>query len=191
MGKITVLISVTPDGFAESQNVIIDNDFFEFTHSLLTESEVALFGKTTFELFEQRWQERLADASSPAWVRRMAVALNEIQKIVFSTTLKNTSWNNSQIVGSLETDKIRSLKNNTQGALITFGSLSIVEALVKMDVIDDYYFNFQPLIAGAGNARFFNTRSLPMPRKLEYIDHHHLRSGAHIIHYRRANDHDV
>lgn len=187
MGKVIVLISVTPDGFAESQNVIIDEDFFEFTHSLLSVSEVALFGKTTFELFEQRWQERLADETSPAWVKRMAISLNEIQKIVFSTTLKSTSWNNSEIIGSLEIDKVRSLKDNTQGALITFGSLSVVEALIEMDVVDDYYFNIQPLIAGTGNARFFNRRGLHIPQKLEYIDHHHLKSGAHIIHYGRAN----
>lgn len=188
MGKIIVLISVTPDGFAESQNVIIDEGFFEFTHSLLSVSEVALFGRATFELFSNRWQERLGDLNAPAWVRKMAQSLNDMQKIVFSSTLKGTSWSNSEIIETLDIDKIRSLKKNTQGALITFGSLSIVEALIEMDLVDDYYFNIQPLIAGAGNARFFNNRSLAMPKKLSYAGHHNLSSGAHVIHYNKVAD---
>jgi len=186
MGRIIVLISTSVDGFAESQNVIIDPEFFEFTHSLLSVSEVVLFGRKTYELFEKRWQERLQDEHSPEWVRKMAVALNDIQKIVFTSSLTSPTWRNSEIITTLEIDRVKSLKENTRGALITFGSLSIVESLVEMDLVDDYYFNIQPLIAGSGDARFFNKRMLAAPKKLEYVSHHHFSSGAHVIHYKRA-----
>ena len=188
MGKVIVLISTTSDGFAESQHVIIDPEFFEFAHSLLSVSEVVLFGRTTFELFQERWPERLRDKESPDWVKKMAQSLHDIQKIVFSSTLLETTWNNSEIVNELEFEKIKSLKDNTEGALLTFGSLSVLESLIEMDLVDDYYFNIQPLIAGNGDARFFNKRVLAEPKKLEYVDHHHLNSGAHIIHYRRAEE---
>jgi hypothetical protein len=59
MGKVIVLISTTPDGFAESQNVIIDPEFFAFTHSLMDVSEAVIFGRNTFEQFQGRWPLRL------------------------------------------------------------------------------------------------------------------------------------
>src|SRR4051812_10251496 len=121
MGKLVVLISTTPDGFAESQHVIIDPEFFEFTHSLLSVSEVVLFGRTTFEQFQGRWQEGLQEKNGPEWLKKMAQSLHDIQKIVFSSTLKSTTWNNSAIINKLEIERIRSLKDNTSGCLLTFG----------------------------------------------------------------------
>jgi dihydrofolate reductase len=183
MGKLIVLISPTPDGFAESQHVIIDPEFFDFTHSLMSISEVALFGRATFELFQDRWSARLQDETSPPVVKKIAQSLHDMQKIVFSSTLSTTTWHNSEVVNTLEIDRIRSLKENTDGAIITFGSLSVVETLIEMNLVDDYYFNIQPLLAGYGNARFFSKKHLSQPRQLSYVGHKHLASGAHIIHY--------
>lgn len=183
MGKLIVLISPTPDGFADAQNVIIDPEFFEFTHSLLSVSEAVVFGRNTFEQFQDRWRERLDNKNTTEWVKRMAQSLNDIQKIVFSSTLKTTTWNNSKIVETIESDYIKSFKNNGKGGLLTFGSLSVVESLIEMNLVDDYYFNIQPLIAGKGKLRFFDGMNLNTSRQLNYIDCKQLASGAHIIHY--------
>jgi dihydrofolate reductase len=187
MGKVIVLISTTPDGFAESQNVIIDPEFFAFTHSLMDASEAVIFGRNTFEQFQNRWPQRVKDENSPEFVRKMAQSLHDIQKIVFSSTLKTTTWHNATIVNKLEVDYIRSFKNNNKRGLLTFGSLSLVESLIENNLVDDYYFNIQPLIPGQGNARFFNKTTLKAPQPLKYVDYRQLASGAHIIHYQNAH----
>ncbi|MEO6547969.1 MAG: dihydrofolate reductase family protein [Ferruginibacter sp.] len=186
MGKIVVLISTTPDGFAESQNVIIDPEFFEFTHSLMDVSEAIIFGRKTFEQFQDRWPSRIKDETTPEFVRKMAMALHDIQKVVFSSTLKKTNWHNSTIVSNPDVDYIQSFKNSSKGGLLTLGSLSLVESLIEMNLVDDYYFNIQPLIPGKGDARFFNKMTLKQPQALQYIDCRQLASGAHIIHYQNA-----
>lgn len=187
MGKVIVLISTTPDGFAESQNVIIDPEFFAFTHSLMDVSEAVIFGRNTFEQFQARWPLRLKDENSPEFIKKMAQSLHDIQKIVFSSTLKTTTWHNSRIVNKLDVDYIKSFKNNSKGGLLTFGSLRLVESLIEINLVDDYYFNIQPLIPGKGDTRFFNKTNLKAPQPLKYIDYKQLTSGAHIIHYQNAD----
>ena len=187
MGKVIVLLSTTPDGFAEGQNVIIDPAFFEFIHSLMADSEAVIFGRNTFEQFQERWPQRLKDENSQEFIKKMAQSLHDIQKIVFSSTLKNTTWNNSKIVNKLDADYINSFKTNSKGGLITFGSLSLVESLIEMNLVDEYYFNIQPLIPGKGEDRLFNKKSLKALQPLKYIGHKQLPSGAHIIHYQNAD----
>lgn len=187
MGKVIVLISPTPDGFAEPQNVIIDPEFFAFTQTLMDVSEAVIFGRNTFEQFQDRWPLRLKDENSPAFIKKMAQSLHEIQKIVFSSTLKTTTWHNSEIINKLDVEYIKSFQNNNKGGLLTFGSLRLVESLIEMNMVDDYYFNIQPLISGKGDVRFFNKMNLKAPQPLKYIDCKQLTSGAHIIHYQNAN----
>ena len=187
MGKVIVLISTTPDGFAESQNVIIDPEFFEFTHSLMDVSEAVIFGRNTFEQFQNRWPLRLKDEDSPEFIRKMAQSLHDIQKVVFSSTLKTTTWHNSTILNKLEVDYIKSFKDNSKGGLLTFGSLSLVESLIEKNLVDEYYFNIQPLIPGKGETRFFSKVNLKVPQPLKYIGYRQLTSAAHIIHYENAD----
>jgi dihydrofolate reductase len=186
MGKVIVLISTTPDGFAEARDVIIDPEFFEFVHSLLSVSEAVVFGRNTFEQFQDRWPQRLQDENSPEWIKKMAQRLHDIQKVVFSSSLKTTTWNNSKIINKIDIDYIRSFKNSSKSGLLTFGSLSVIESLTEMNVVDDYYFNIQPLIAGKGEVRFFSNMNLNTPHPLKYVDYTQLPSGAHIIHYQSA-----
>jgi len=187
MGKVIVLISTTPDGFAESQNVIIDPEFFELIHPMMDVSEAVIFGRKTFEQFQERWPLRLNDENSPEFIRKMAQSLHDIQKIVFSSTLKTTTWHNAKIVNKIEVDYIKSFKKNSKGGLLSFGSLSIIESLVEMNLVDDYYFNIQPLISGKGETRFFKKMNLEVPQPIKYIDHKQMASGAHLIHYQNAS----
>lgn len=185
MGKLTVLINTTLDGYVDAENIIIDPELFEFTEALMSEAEVALFGRNTFEMFQARWPQRLIDESSPDWIKSMAQSLHNIQKVVFSSSLKTTTWHNSKIES--EIDFIRSFKENSKGGLLTFGSLSIVETLMELNLVDDYYFNIQPLIPGKGEARFYNKKQLSTPRLLKYVDCKVMASGAHLVHYQNAD----
>ena len=92
------LINTTPDGFADSQYVIIDAEYYEFTHGLLADTRTIAFGRKTFELFQDRWPPRLENKDTPEWQAKMARKLNDKQKVVFSSTMRSTTWNNSTII---------------------------------------------------------------------------------------------
>jgi len=187
MGKIMSLINTTPDGFVDSKYAIIDAEFYEFSHGLLSGTRTVAFGRNTFELFQDRWPLILEKDDEPEWRVRMARTLNDKHKAVYSSTLKTTAWNNSTIVQKVDAEDINSYKQEGKGGLLTLGSLGLVAALTEMKLIDDYYFCIQPLIAGNGDVRLFDKVSLDAVRPLKYVDSHPLKSGVQIIHYQRAN----
>ena len=187
MGNVTVLISTTLDGFADAQHVIVDPEFFALTHSLMEKAEVAAFGRHTFEIFQERWPKRLEDKNSPEWIRKMAQDLHDMPKLVFSSTLNMTTWNKSSIVPALDLEYITAFKKNNRGSFLTFGSISLIETLTKMNVVDDYYFNVQPVLSGKGDTRFFSKFNLETPQALKYVDSKQQASGAHILHYKNSS----
>jgi dihydrofolate reductase len=186
MGKIVSLINITTDGFADGRYAITDADFFEFSHRLLSEARTVAFGRNTFELFQDRWTSILEKENEPGWRVGMARVLNDKHKAVYSSTLRTTTWKNSIILQKVEAGHINSYKQEGNGGLLTLGSLSLVAVLTEMNLIDDYYFCIQPVIAGEGE-HLFAMMKLTTSRPLKYVDSEQLKSGVHIIHYQRVH----
>jgi dihydrofolate reductase len=181
------LINTTPDGFVDGKYTLIDAEFYEFTHRLLVNTGTIAFGRNTFELFQDRWTTILKDETRPEWQVRMAKTLNDKHKTVYSSTLKTTIWNNSSIEQKVDTRHINAYKQEGKEGLLTLGSLELVTALTEMNLIDDYYFCIQPLIAGNGDIRLFEKVKMDTSRPLKYVSSTQLRSGVHIIHYQCTN----
>jgi dihydrofolate reductase len=180
------LINTTPDGFVDGKYAITDEEFYEFVHGLLAETQTVAFGSNTFVLFQDRWTATLQDDKAPAHQLKMAKALNNTHKTVYSSSLTSTFWNNSSIQPELDAEQINTYKQNGQKGLLTIGSLGLVAALTNMNLIDDYYFCMLPLIAGNGEVRLFDSMNLDTTRSLKYVDSKQLKNGVHIIHYQRA-----
>ncbi len=187
MGKVMSLINTTPDGFADGKYAVIDAEFFEFTHDLLSDTRTIAFGRNTFEQFQDRWPSILERKNAPEWQVRMARALNDKNKLVYSSTLKTTKWNNSSIVQRVDAGHINAYKLLEKEGLLTLGSLDLVATLTELKLIDDYYFCVQPLIAGKGDVRLFDKLNLDTSHPLKYVDCKQLKSGVQIIHYQSAN----
>jgi dihydrofolate reductase len=187
MGKITCLINTTADGFVDSHYVIADAEFHEYVHGLLKNTATVAFGKNTFELFQGVWPPVLEKEDQPASQVKMARALHEMDKIVFSETLKQTEWHNSRIE-KLNEDEINKFRNADRKNLLTIGSPGIVAALTKLNLVDDYYFPVQPAIAGHGQSRLFDKVKLENKQPLKFIDATPLKSGVVIIHYQVVRD---
>ena len=114
----------------------------------------------------------------------MAASLQRIEKWVFSSTLQEASWNNTRILPRLEADLIKSFRQENKGSLLTFGSISLVEDLIALQLVDEYYFNVQPLLPGKGDARFFKRLQLAAATPLQFVNSTPLPSGAQVLHYK-------
>jgi len=182
MGKIICLINETADGFVDSQYVIANDEFHEFVHGILDESAAVGFGRSTFELFQGVWPPMLEKPGVSEPQLRMARRLGTMDKIAFSTTLSSVSWPNSRIVGAADAKLIAAFKEGSKG-LLTIGSPGLVASLTAMGVVDEYYFPIQPVIAGGGEVRLFDSLRLGERRRLEFLDSTRLGSGVNILHY--------
>jgi len=186
MGKVISLIGITTDGFADAQFLLIDDEFHEFALGLLADSDTVAYGRSTFELFQTIWPPRLENEKATEGQRKLARALTDKPKTVYSSTLKTTTWNNSTIAEKIDAEHINSFKQRGKKGLFTVGSVSLVAELTEMKLVDDYYFCIQPLIAGAGSVRLSDKLHLDAPLSLKYIDSVQFKSGVHIIHYQSA-----
>lgn len=183
MGKVISLINTTPDGFVDSHYVIADAEFHEFVHGLLASTRAVAFGRSTFEMFQQVWPPLLEKENQPESQVKMAQALHDIPKTVYSTMLKTTTWNNSTIVKEIDTAEIKHFKQHSQKGLLTIGSPGLVAALTELKLVDDYYFSIQPVIAGSGSFRLFDQLKLDEQQSLQFVETKVLKSGVVIIHY--------
>jgi len=186
MGKVICLINTTPDGFVDSQYVNADAEFHEFVHGLLTETETVAFGRNSFELFQQIWPAILLKEGAPEPQVRMARALTDMPKYVFSSELLQTTWANTEIIKTVDSNMINQFKKVGKKGLLTIGSPGLVASLTKLGLVDEYYFSIQSLIAGGGKARLFDRTNLEDRQPLKLIGSKQLKSGVIIINYQKA-----
>ena len=113
----------------------------------------------------------------------MALFLNATQKVVFSRTRKDVTWNNSRLVRELDPRAIGEMKRQSGQDMILFGSGSIVSELTRHGLIDEYQFAVMPVVLGAGRPLFTGVERV----KLDLIDARGFASGNVLQRYRRAN----
>ena len=183
MGRVICMVNITPDGFTDGKYATTDAEFYEFVHELLEETDTVAFGGNTFTMFQDIWPARLQDENGPDHQIKMAAALHNKHKAAYSSTMKSVTWNNSTIEPTVDAEKINTYKQKGKKGLLTIGSLGLVASLTDMNLVDDYYFCFQPLIAGNGDSRLFDKLHLDATRPLKYEDSRQLINGVHIIHY--------
>ena len=133
----------------------------DIAEEMSRESDAFVFGRLTYEIFAAYWPGAVpydvGDELSPAEGKedpRIIRALNDFPKLVFSTTLTGSEWSNTRIVGEGLEDEIRRLKEQPGKAVSIQGSASIVQALARADLIDEYLLYVHPVLLGGGKPLF-------------------------------------
>ena len=181
MRKVIFAINNTIDGFADHTTVIADDELHDFYTDLLKDVDVILMGRKTYELMENFWPVAYNDPGSTESMKRFADKINPMYKIVFSTTLKEVNWENS-VLSDKELPALVAELKNQNGKNIAAGSLSIASQLLKPNLIDEFWFVVQPIIAGEGVQLFdgFEER-----RDLKLINVKKFNSGVLALHYQK------
>jgi len=124
-------------------------------------SDTFVLGRTTYEIFAAYWPTAIPFAEGDE-VRvsegkedpRIIRALNDYPKLVVSTTMAAAAWRNTRVIaGGLE-DEIRRLKAQPGRAICLQGSASVVQALARADLVDEYLLYVHPVLLGAGKKLF-------------------------------------
>ncbi|MDP4117104.1 MAG: dihydrofolate reductase family protein [Bacteroidota bacterium] len=154
MRKLIFLLSISADGYVEGPNNEIDwhnvdDEFNDFMLGLLSEVDAIIFGRKTYELLSSYWTTTKAMKDSYAVAER----LNNLDKIVFSTTLENVYWNNSKLIKANVEEEIRKLKG-LPGKYMTIGGPNLVSSLLDYDLVDEFWLIINPVFLGKGNKLF-------------------------------------
>lgn len=110
-----------------------------------TEAETALvLGRQTFEEFRAFWPQQTDDATG------FTAHLDRVQKYVVSSTMKDPGWQNSTVLSGPLEDEIRALKAEPGGEIGVTGSVSVVHALMRADLVDEYRLFVYPVLTSRG-----------------------------------------
>ncbi len=188
MRKVIMLNRVSVDGYFAGPNgeidwFVRDPEVDKAVHKGAV-IDTALFGRTTYELFESVWPKIEADPKAPKEAQETAKELTQMTKIVFSKTMNNVTWKNSVLRKGNLTDEVRRLKQEDGSGIIIFGSGTIVRQLTTERLIDEYLFVVTPTILGAGKLLFPGVKKL----NLNLSEAKRFASGNVLLRYKLDNE---
>lgn len=167
MRKIIVFNLISLDGyFAGPDGNIdwhqVDNEFNKFAVEQTSSFGTIIFGRVTYDMFEEFWPKALKDPKTSKDDRKIAQIIDDIDKIVFSKTRKNVTWKNSKLFKRIDPKEIKKLKQQKGSDMVIFGSGTIVQAMTNLGLVDEYRLMLNPVILGKGKSMFKDVKKLDL-----------------------------
>lgn len=184
MRKIIAAMNIMLDGSCDHTSGVVDEQLHQHFTDLLRNAGGILYGRTTYQLMEDHWPNLVKNPSGNKADDDFALAIHNVPKIVFSRTLKNVTWENSTLVKRELKDEVLALKQQP-GKDIYAGSPSLISALHKLELLDEYQLCVHPVIAGAGLQLFNDTTDR---KALTLIGTKIFGSGVIALHYTRTKE---
>ncbi|WP_028850832.1 dihydrofolate reductase family protein [Thermocrispum municipale] len=183
MGEIHVHEFVSLDGVIDAPTWTFDYPWDpkmgDALRAVFSTCKGILLGRTTWEMFAPAWRERTVEDDEGA------PFFNDTQKYVVSSTLTDTSaWQNSEVLGPYDPERIRALKDEV-GDLYVSGSATLVRAMLADGLVDELNLCVFPVTRGAGPRLF--PEGVP-PAKLERRDAQVYDNGVLYLAYRPVSD---
>ena len=113
-----------------------------------------LLGRKNYEGFGGFWPAVADDENAAPQDRAAAKWMHETEKVVFTSTLTEPSWQNSRIVDAEAADVVKQLRGEAGGDIVVLASVSVIKALLAADEIDRLSITLAPELVGGG-ARLF------------------------------------
>ena len=178
MGSLIVQQFVSADGFAGDESgefALFDDggstdEFDNETLARLENVDAIVLGANTYRMFASYWPTPDSDAEL------LSARINELPKIVVSTTLADAPWGEYEpaiVVSDDAAEAVRSLKLDLPGDLIGWGSLTLTDALFAADLVDTVRLVVLPRVLGHGRSAFpagITDLKLKFVRSVSYDD---------------------
>lgn len=141
-------------------------------------AEALVFGRRTWQGMAAAWPERGGDP--------YADQMNAIPKYVASRTLTpdDMTWNTTLLSPDDAIGDIAALRARDGGDLVTWGSVSVVKALLANGLVDELLVMIEPILLGGGKRIFPDDG---MARPMELVNTVTAATGVQICTYRPAS----
>lgn len=181
MRKVVFAINITADGYCSHLDMIANEEMHAYHTGLLRNASLLLFGRITYQLMVPYWPDVARQQSESPAENEFARVFDSLDRVVFSTTLKDVGGDKARIVGANIAEEVLALKQQP-GRDISVGGLSIASQLSERGLIDEYHFVVHPVVAGKG-PRLFDTLKLQQSLPLDFVGSRVLQGGVVALHY--------
>jgi dihydrofolate reductase len=151
--------------------------------SITSPATTVLLGRKNYQGFGSFWPAVANDESADPRDRAFSKWLNSVEKIVFSSSLREPTWENSRLVNANPSAVIEDLRQQAGGDIIVLASGSVIKDLLRSDSLDRLSITLCPEISGGG-ARLFDNNLPPSSWKLTQSEV--TKSGALCLIYDRV-----
>ncbi len=118
--------------------------------AVTTPATTVLLGRKNYQGFGSYWPAVANDETADPRDRAFSKWLNSVEKIVFSSTLKTPTWENSRIVNVDPATVINDLRQQAGGDIIVLASSSIIKSLLRADLLDRLSITLCPEVVSGG-----------------------------------------
>ncbi|HZB34429.1 MAG TPA: dihydrofolate reductase family protein [Gaiellaceae bacterium] len=120
----------------------------------LAAATTALLGRVNYEGFYGYWPPVAADETADPRDRNIARWLDDVEKVVFSTTMTDATWANSRIAERGPVEEVQQLRGTDGGDILVVNSVSIIRQLLAGEQVDRLLIDLVPEVAGGGATLF-------------------------------------
>ncbi|HEY0757395.1 MAG TPA: dihydrofolate reductase family protein [Ktedonobacteraceae bacterium] len=185
MRKVISFMHVSLDGFTTGPNgelewAIVDEELNPYADELFKGVDTALYGRVTYLGMQSYWPTVLTNPEATPREFAHARWVEDISKIVFSTTLARAEWKNSRLIKDQIPQEIAALKHQPGRDLMIFGSPHLTHTFIHMDLIDEYRLFLNPIVLGGGTPLFQDIKTWT---KLKLLDTKTFQAGVIALHY--------
>jgi dihydrofolate reductase len=117
-----------------------------------------IMGRITYQEMARHW---------PNATDEYAAFMNNIPKVVFSSTLPSADWADSQIARGDLAEEVDALKRRPGGDIMAHGGAAFVQGLSRLGLIDEYRLVVLPVALGNGLPLF---KDLARPLRLNLVE---------------------
>lgn len=182
MRKLVVYEMVSLDGFIGDRQdsagwSVQDPEVAKYAQNSGTPPvEAFLFGRVTYGVLAAFWPTPEGEKANKFY----ADSLNNTPKVVVSRSLERPAWQNTRVEKDFSRSSMEALKREGDGAVMVFGSGTLVGPLLAWGLVDEMQLLVNPVVLGEGK-RLFND-SGPM-QKLSLTDTRAFPSGIVLLKY--------
>ena len=174
MRKIVVYELVSLDGVAEAPDTFFawDDATDARLGTEIATQDAVILGRRSYTEWAQFWPS--------SQIEPFATFINGVTKYVATSTPLDLDWANSTAIEGGLVDFVRELKQQPGGAVGVHASISVAQALLSADVVDELALAIGPTIAGRGRRLLDGVPSI----KLELIRSETSATGNLLVDYR-------
>ncbi|MEO7557017.1 MAG: dihydrofolate reductase family protein [Acidimicrobiales bacterium] len=106
-----------------------------------------------------------------------AEIMNDIPKVVFSSSLTTADWAESRIASGDLADDVAKLKDEPGGIVLAHGGATFIDSLIRERLVDEFRLVIHPVVIGNGTSLFGALRE---PLRLDVVEARTFPSGTSI-----------
>ena len=155
MRKLKLQVQISIDGYVAGPKGEMDWMVWDWDDALknyvdtLTQlMDTILLGRKMADGFISHWANVAKDPNHPEYDAGKKFA--ETPKVIFSKTLLEPAWENTDIASGNLAVEINRLKRQNGKDMIVYGGASFVSALIMEGLIDEYHLFINPVVLGNG-----------------------------------------